>query len=230
MAPAAALVDPTTVDPWGLGTRWRTSPPLPVLPGAHLVRTGVGPGQGLGAVAGHAPPLPSPHDRVEPASLLTAGTCPAGCGLGRVRPAGRALLFAPGAVPGLAWPCSCPVRLSTTGAAVGAPGSPVTPLAPGSSVARRGAGAAGGVHRPRIPPARRQPVLYRHGIIGLPSPAWTSFLVGQNEGSPPAMPRGLLQRDSGGDLLSQGVTPQVPSAQAGLTSVFGKGTGVTPPP
>ena len=34
---------------------------------------------------------------------------------------------------------------------------------------------------------------------------------------------------SGGDLLSQGVSTQVPSALAGLTSVFGMGTGVTPP-
>ena len=29
----------------------------------------------------------------------------------------------------------------------------------------------------------------------------------------------------GGDLLSQGATPQVPSALAGFTSVFGMGTG-----
>ena len=35
---------------------------------------------------------------------------------------------------------------------------------------------------------------------------------------------------SGGVLLSQGVYPQVPSARAGLTAVFGMGTGVTPPP
>ena len=34
---------------------------------------------------------------------------------------------------------------------------------------------------------------------------------------------------SGGDLLSQGVYPQVPSALAGLTAVFGMGTGVSPP-
>ena len=34
---------------------------------------------------------------------------------------------------------------------------------------------------------------------------------------------------SGSDLLSQGVTPQVPSALEGLTSVFGMGTGVAPP-
>ena len=33
----------------------------------------------------------------------------------------------------------------------------------------------------------------------------------------------------GGDLLSQGVYPQVPSALAVLTSVFGMGTGVTLP-
>ena len=38
-----------------------------------------------------------------------------------------------------------------------------------------------------------------------------------------------VSRYSGGDLLSQGATPQVPSAHAGLTSVFGMGTGVTPP-
>ena len=32
---------------------------------------------------------------------------------------------------------------------------------------------------------------------------------------------------SGDDLLSQGDSTQVPSAQSGLTSVFGMGTGVT---
>jgi hypothetical protein len=42
--------------------------------------------------------------------------------------------------------------------------------------------------------------------------------------------RALLQEQSGGVLLSQGVYPQVPSALAGLTAVFGMGTGVTPPP
>ena len=39
----------------------------------------------------------------------------------------------------------------------------------------------------------------------------------------------LSEMNSGDDLLSQGVSPQVPSAQAGLTSVFGMGTGVTLP-
>ena len=40
---------------------------------------------------------------------------------------------------------------------------------------------------------------------------------------------GPVLSKSGGDLLSQGTTPQVPSAQVGLTSVFGMGTGVSPP-
>ncbi len=45
----------------------------------------------------------------------------------------------------------------------------------------------------------------------------------------PASLRGPERANSGGDLLSQGVSTQVPSAQAGLTSVFGMGTGVAPP-
>ena len=35
--------------------------------------------------------------------------------------------------------------------------------------------------------------------------------------------------ETGGVLLSQGISPQVPSALVGLTAVFGMGTGVTPP-
>ena len=35
-------------------------------------------------------------------------------------------------------------------------------------------------------------------------------------------------KKSGGVLLSQGLSSQVPSALEGLTSVFGMGTGVTP--
>ena len=34
--------------------------------------------------------------------------------------------------------------------------------------------------------------------------------------------------ESGSDLLSQGVSPQVPSALKGLTAVFGMETGVSP--
>src|SRR6201999_4220507 len=40
----------------------------------------------------------------------------------------------------------------------------------------------------------------------------------------------LLSVFSGGVLLSRRATPRVPSALAGLTSVFGMGTGVTLPP
>ena len=47
---------------------------------------------------------------------------------------------------------------------------------------------------------------------------------------PPAEAEGIVWRNPGGVLLSQGATPQVPSALAGLTAVFGMGTGVSPPP
>src|SRR3954453_22470817 len=40
---------------------------------------------------------------------------------------------------------------------------------------------------------------------------------------------GGAMRNPGDDLLSQGVPPQVPSALAVFTSVFGMGTGVSPP-
>ena len=53
--------------------------------------------------------------------------------------------------------------------------------------------------------------------------------VAGNATEPPPKWRGFLKEKSGGDLLSQGAAPQVPSAHAGLTSVFGMGTGVTPP-
>ena len=54
-------------------------------------------------------------------------------------------------------------------------------------------------------------------------------------GSAPATANGGALRlprltRSGGVLLSQGHSSQVPSALEGLTSVFGMGTGVTPPP
>ena len=40
----------------------------------------------------------------------------------------------------------------------------------------------------------------------------------------------FFHKKSGDVLLSQGDAPQVPSALAGLTAVFGMGTGVSPPP
>jgi hypothetical protein len=41
--------------------------------------------------------------------------------------------------------------------------------------------------------------------------------------------QGRSTENPGGDLLSRGVSPQVPSALAVFTSVFGMGTGVSPP-
>ena len=37
-----------------------------------------------------------------------------------------------------------------------------------------------------------------------------------------------LREKTGGILLSQGLAPQVPSARAGLTSLFGMGRGISP--
>ncbi len=55
--------------------------------------------------------------------------------------------------------------------------------------------------------------------------------IDTRKGAPAAMfaSRQGRPRNPGGDLLSQGVTPQVPSALAVFTAVFGMGTGVSPP-
>ena len=66
---------------------------------------------------------------------------------------------------------------------------------------------------------RDDPIEARPGTLG---PA-----TRKNDESPRLA--GALYEESGGVLLSQGVYPQVPSALAGLTAVFGMGTGVTPP-
>ena len=50
----------------------------------------------------------------------------------------------------------------------------------------------------------------------------------RTRGGPPYW-TALLSQNTGGDLLSREPTPQVPSALAGLTSVFGMGTGGSPP-
>ena len=56
-------------------------------------------------------------------------------------------------------------------------------------------------------------------------PAQEAFLVDAPTPTSPN-PRWIQAKKSGGVLLSQGVYPQVPSALASLTSVFGMGTGV----
>jgi hypothetical protein len=68
--------------------------------------------------------------------------------------------------------------------------------------------------RPRVVPTDRPP---------LPSPA-----RGEGKENPP--PEGDGIEVLGNDLLSHRVTAAVPSALEGLTSVFGMGTGVSPPP
>ena len=55
------------------------------------------------------------------------------------------------------------------------------------------------------------------------------MIAGINDKSPTLSREAFVQIKSGGVLLSQGVYPQVPSALAGLTAVFGMGTGVSPP-
>ncbi len=72
-----------------------------------------------------------------------------------------------------------------------------------------------------------------YSLIPLPRctrPAATRPCRPHSRPCPPAIAGGhVSEMNSGDDLLSQGVSPQVPSAQAGLTSVFGMGTGVTLP-
>src|SRR5579872_5336540 len=51
--------------------------------------------------------------------------------------------------------------------------------------------------------------------------------VAKNEKAAPANRNGLLKFNPGGDLRSRAVSSAVSSAQRGLTSVFGMGTGVT---
>src|SRR5439155_27253334 len=51
-----------------------------------------------------------------------------------------------------------------------------------------------------------------------------------NSSTPATHGSGGTQKRLGNDLLSRGLTPAVPAALEGLTAVFGKGTGVSPPP
>ncbi len=75
-----------------------------------------------------------------------------------------------------------------------------------------------------------------------PGPAWCGQAGAPTRASLPALHRRLrrplnekgrlaaaLSRKTGGDLLSREVALRVPSAQAGLTSLFGMGRGVSPP-
>ena len=110
---------------------------------------------------------------------------------------------------------------------------------------RRAAGPGRRLPRPRPPRAAGVPPVPRSLVVAA---AWAS--LGQRDpsggrggrayrtgpqgsgwsatrGHPIRMPP--RTRNPGGDLLSQGAAPQVPSARAVFTSVFGMGTGVSPP-
>src|SRR5207253_8179967 len=112
-----------------------------------------------------------------------------------------------------------------------------TAATPGAPARRRGRGR----DLVRPPPGHRPPALPDGGRRGLGVPlAARCRLAGtggrahaceRSQGRARRSPRlrGLRGEKSGGDLLSRGASPQVPSALAGLTSVFGMGTGVTPP-
>jgi hypothetical protein len=49
-----------------------------------------------------------------------------------------------------------------------------------------------------------------------------------HEARPGTRPERAFSLEAGGGLLSQGISPQVPSTLTGLTAVFGMGTGVAP--
>ena len=59
-------------------------------------------------------------------------------------------------------------------------------------------------------------------------PAVTSAADDFTHPAPRSQARGI-KKNPGGDLLSHRISPAVPSALEGLTSVFGMGTGVAPP-
>ncbi len=77
-------------------------------------------------------------------------------------------------------------------------------------------------------PARRGPGRTRHATGRPAGPCAARGRTNAKNGEGEALSR-LPFEKSGGVLLSQGRTSQVPSALEGLTSVFGMGTGVTPP-
>ncbi len=78
---------------------------------------------------------------------------------------------------------------------------------------------------PRGPAARPLPEAMSSSI----SPSPPRLFRTRKGPVPPTTARALCNEYPGDVLLSQGAAPQVPSALAVLTSVFGMGTGVAPP-
>ena len=109
-------------------------------------------------------------------------------------------------------------------ASVGFPQSQAVPLSDGVEVLAAGDDAD-------RPAGRSQP--YRHQAADRPgthnADPHRRILPRKRRNPPGECTRGGFMRGSGGDLLSQDVSVQVPSALVGLTTVFGMGTGVAPP-
>jgi hypothetical protein len=94
---------------------------------------------------------------------------------------------------------------------------------------RRGFAPPAGVDRPawRAFPSRRprSPV----GLVMKGAYRWSRREKSARPRTPSRLRSGRSRENPGGDLLSRGVSPQVPSARAVFTAVFGMGTGVSPP-
>jgi hypothetical protein len=83
-------------------------------------------------------------------------------------------------------------------------------------------GRAAGTSRGRS--TRAAPTDFSHTRVWQESEASAPLLACR---SPRQIAARTAQRRTGGDLLSQEVAPQVPSAQSGLTALFGMGRGVS---
>src|SRR5690606_13808930 len=78
-------------------------------------------------------------------------------------------------------------------------------------------------HEPNVDPALAG---NKRGPAHLPS-----RLIETRRPRPPGKETGVIEKEEiGGDVLSHRVTPAVPSAQRGLTSEFGMGSGGSPAP
>ena len=217
------------------------APPRPVRPEPEPVRLEPAPGR-----PGRGGPPPRPPRRPSPWRFVSPGGPRRVVSPGRVeRPERGVSPGRPGRLlprPSVVRPSCCrespsrperagrpcwpdrrgPPRPGSDGARPDRPDPLAPPPAP-----RAGGGPA--PRRPRRPSSGPWP----RELVGAMSTQGTGghASTGVRQNAKKAAPEdGLLLEKSGGDLLSQAVSCQVPSALEGLTSVFGMGTGVTPPP
>src|SRR5581483_9414161 len=184
------------------------------------------------AVPGRALALPAPEGPesrfgLRPVPFAPPGAAPAGTvlagGVGRRPPPpiiGRAPARAGPTRSGAGRPRRPrPARAGATRSGTARPRPARPPFASGP---RRGSGQA--TIRAPLGVARLAPAVAHWVSSSASEPA---YVVRTRESPAEA---GLSQVNPGGELLSQGAPPQVPSAQVGLTAVFEMGTGVSPPP